>query len=216
MKFSLFYEMQIADPTRASEAQLFRDCLEQAVLADQIGYHAVWEVEHHGLYEYSHSSAPEIFLSFVAAKTTRIVLGSAVTVLSTDDPVRAFERFSTLNGVSNGRAEITVGRGSFTESYPLFGYDLQQYDLLFEERLDLFVKLLEGGAVSWTGKTRAPVAVDRVYPPIETGRLRTWVGVGGSPQSVVRAARHGLPLMLAIMPCFCITSRYGGAEYSGA
>ena len=106
-------------------------------------------------------------------------------MLSTDDPIRVFQRFSTLNAVSNGRAEVIVGRGSFTESYPLFGYDLKRYNELFEEKLDQFVKLLDGQPV--------------VYPPIEHGRLRTWVGVGGSPESVVRAARHGLPLTLAII-----------------
>jgi len=179
------------------QARVLRDVVAEGVLADELGIDAFGVGEHHRP-DFA-VSAPEVVLAAIAAKTSRIVLGSAVTVLSTDDPVRAFERFSTVDALSTGRAEITVGRGSFTESYPLFGYDLAQYDLLFEERLDLFVKLLEGGAVNWTGQTRAPLSVDRVYPLIETGRLRTWVGVGGSPQSVVRAARHGLPLMLAII-----------------
>jgi probable LLM family oxidoreductase len=128
-------------------------------------------------------------LAAIAAQTTRIHLGSAVTVLSSDDPVRVFQRFSTLDAISNGRAEVIVGRGSFTESFPLFGLDLNQYEELFEEKLDLFVKLLSGEKVR-----------DRtVYPPTASGTLRTWVGVGGTPESVVRAARHGLPLMLAII-----------------
>jgi probable LLM family oxidoreductase len=138
-------------------------------------------------------------LAAIAARTERILLGSAVTVLSTDDPVRVFERFSTLNAISNGRAEVILGRGSFTESYPLFGYDLANYNELFEERLGLFARLLQGGPVTWNGRTRAPLTGQIMYPPIEQGQLRTWVGVGGSPESVVRAARYGLPLTLAII-----------------
>jgi len=188
-----------ADPAGGllPQARVLRDVVAEGVLADEVGIDAFGVGEHHRP-DFA-VSAPEVVMAAIAARTKRIVLGSAVTVLSTDDPVRVFERFSTVNAISNGRAEITVGRGSFTESYPLFGYDLAQYDLLFEERLDLFVQLIEGRRVSWSGKTRAPIEIDAVYPPIETGRLRTWVGVGGSPQSVVRAARHGLPLMLAII-----------------
>ena len=122
-----------------------------------------------------------------------------MTVLSTDDPVRVFERFSTLNGVSNGRAEVILGRGSFTESYPLFGYDLSNYDQLFEEKLALFAALIKGGPVTWTGTSRSPLSNQLVYPEIEGRPLAAWVGVGGSPESVVRAARHGLPLTLAII-----------------
>ena len=120
-------------------------------------------------------------------------------MLSTDDPVRVFERFSSLNAVSNGRAEVILGRGSFTESYPLFGYDLSNYDELFEEKLTLFSALLKGGPVTWTGKTRSPLTNQLVHPEIEGKPLAAWVGVGGSPESVVRAARHGLPLTLAII-----------------
>jgi probable LLM family oxidoreductase len=144
-------------------------------------------------------SAPEVMLAAIASRTSRMWLGSAVTVLSTDDPVRVFERFSTLNAVSNGRAEVILGRGSFTESYPLFGFDTAQYDLLFEERLELFAELLEGRPVTWNGSTRSSLSNQRVYPPIESGKLRTWVGVGGSPESVIRAARYGFPLTLAII-----------------
>jgi probable LLM family oxidoreductase len=128
-----------------------------------------------------------------------MLLGSAVTVLSTDDPVRVFQRFSTIDALSSGRAEVTLGRGSFTESYPLFGYDLAQYDLLFEEKLALFTALVEKQPTTWSGRTRSAITDQTVYPPIEHGKLRTWVGVGGSPESVLRAARYGVPLMLAII-----------------
>ena len=144
-------------------------------------------------------SAPEVMLAAIAGRTERMILGSAVTVLSTDDPVRVFQRFSTLNAISNGRAEVILGRGSFTESYPLFGYDLSHYDELFEDRLALFVELLKAGPVTWKGTTRTPITNQIIYPQIETGTLRTWVGVGGSPESVIRAARYGLPLTLAII-----------------
>jgi alkanesulfonate monooxygenase SsuD/methylene tetrahydromethanopterin reductase-like flavin-dependent oxidoreductase (luciferase family) len=124
-------------------------------------------------------------------------------VLSSDDPVRVFQRFSTLDAASNGRAEIILGRGSFIESFPLFGYPLDQYEKLFEEKLELFAKILEanrtGTAVNWKGTTRAALDGLRVYPATESGRLTTWIGVGGSPESVVRAARYGMPLMLAII-----------------
>src|SRR6185503_19924213 len=113
--------------------------------------------------------------------------------------VRVFQRYSTLNALSNGRAEVILGRGSFTESYPLFGYDLARYNELFEEKLALFATLLNNGPVTWSGQTRSSLTNQMVYPPIEHGRLRAWVGVGGSPESVVRAARHGLPLTLAII-----------------
>ena len=166
-----------------TQAQALRHVVEEGVLADQVGVDGFGVGEHHRP-DFA-VSAPEVVLAAIAGKTNRILLGSAVTVLSTDDPVRVFQRFSTLNAVSNGRAEVILGRGSFTESYPLFGYDLAQYNPLFEEKLNRFVKLLE----------QEPV----VYPPVEGGRLRTWVGVGGSPESVVRAARHGLPLTLAII-----------------
>jgi len=181
-----------------SQARTLRHVVDEAVLADEIGLDAFGVGEHHRS-DFS-VSAPEVVLAAIAARTSRLTLGSAVTVLSTDDPVRVFQRFSTLDALSNGRAEVILGRGSFTESYPLFGFDLAQYDELFEERLDLFVKILDGGPITWTGRTRAALTGQTVWPPIESGRrLRTWVGVGGSPQSVVRAARHGLPLTLAII-----------------
>lgn len=180
-----------------SHAHTLRDVVAQAVLAEEVGVDAFGVGEHHRR-DFSISS-PEVVLAAIAGKTERLMLGSAVTVLSTDDPVRVFERFSTLNAISNGRAEVILGRGSFTESYSLFGYDLSNYDELFEERLALFARLLKAGPVSWTGRTRTSLTDQIVYPPIEHGQLRTWVGVGGSPESVVRAARYGLPLTLAII-----------------
>jgi probable LLM family oxidoreductase len=180
-----------------SHAQTLRDVVREAVLADETGIDAFAVGEHHRR-DFS-ISAPEVVLAAIAGQTRRILLGSAVTVLSTDDPVRVFERFSTLNGLSDGRAEVILGRGSFTESYPLFGFDLSNYDELFEERLALFAELLKGGPVTWSGRTRAPLTGQTVYPTLEHGHLRTWVGVGGSPESVLRAARYGLPLTLAII-----------------
>jgi len=178
------------------QPQVLRNVVVEAVLADRLGLDFFGAGEHHRA-DFA-VSAPEVLLAAIAGQTSRIRLGSAVTVLSTDDPVRVFQRFSTLNAVSNGRAEIIIGRGSFTESFPLFGFDLQQYDELFEERLELFAALLKEQPVTWSGQTRSPLRDQRVYPPTDNG-LRAWVGVGGSPDSVVRAARHGLPLMLAII-----------------
>jgi probable LLM family oxidoreductase len=183
--------------TRQTQAQTLRDVVREAVLAEQVGVDAFGVGEHHR--DDFAVSAPEVVLAAIAARTERIVLGSAVTVLSTDDPVRVFQRFSTLNAVSDGRAEVILGRGSFTESYPLFGYDLAQYTQLFEEKLDLFVHLLRGGPVTWQGRTRSALSAQSIYPPVDGKPLQTWVGVGGSPESVVRAARHGLPLTLAII-----------------
>lgn len=178
-------------------AQVLRNVVEEAVLADQVGLAFFGVGEHHR--EDFAVSAPEVVLAAIAARTERIRLGSAVTVLSSDDPVRVFERFSTLDALSNGRAEVIVGRGSFTESFPLFGFDLAQYERLFEERLALFVELLKERPVTWNGSTRAALKDQAVFPPTESGALRTWVAVGGTPQSVVRAAHYGLPLMLAVI-----------------
>jgi probable LLM family oxidoreductase len=181
----------------STHAQVIRDVVEEAVLADELGIDAFGVGEHHRP-DFA-ISAPEVVLAAIAGRTKRIRLGSAVTVLSSDDPVRVFERFSTLDAASNGRAEVTLGRGSFTESFPLFGYDLSQYETLFEEKLELFAALIRQDAVTWQGKTRSSLTNQRVFPPLERGPLKTWVGVGGSPQSVVRAAHYGLPLMLAII-----------------
>jgi probable LLM family oxidoreductase len=186
-----------ADGTLNSAAHVLRDVIAEAVLADEVGLHAFGVGEHHRR-DFS-ISAPEVVLGAVATRTSKILLGSAVTVLSTDDPVRVFERFSTVDGLSNGRAEVILGRGSFTESYPLFGYDLSRYNELFDDKLNLFAELLKPGPVTWSGTTRAAVNGATVYPPIERGALKTWIGVGGSPESVVRAARYELPLTLAII-----------------
>jgi probable LLM family oxidoreductase len=180
-----------------SQAQTLRDVIDEAVLADEVGIDCFGVGEHHRA-DFA-ISAPEVMMAAIAARTRRIVVGSAVTVLSTDDPVRVFERFSTIHALSNGRVEVILGRGSFTESYPLFGYDLALYDELFEEKLALFAQLVEGGPVTWSGRTRSSLTDQAVYPPVERGALRTWVGVGGSPESVVRAARYGFPLTLAII-----------------
>jgi probable LLM family oxidoreductase len=180
-----------------SQAQVIRDVIEEAALADALGIEAFGVGEHHRP-DFA-ISAPEVVLGAIAGRTKRILLGSAVTVLSSDDPVRVFERFSSLNAASSGRAEITVGRGSFTESFPLFGYDLSNYEQLFEEKLDLFVALIRNDTVTWQGTTRTPLKDQRVFPPLEHGPLKTWIGVGGSPESVVRAAHYDLPLMLAII-----------------
>jgi probable LLM family oxidoreductase len=182
---------------RTPYAQVIRDVVEQAVLADEVGIDVFGVGEHHRA-DYA-ISAPEVVLAAIAGRTERIKLGTAVTVLSSDDPVRVFERFATLDAVSRGRAEITLGRGSFTESFPLFGYDLADYETLFAEKLDLMAHLLEEGPVTWEGTVRAALRDQQVYPKTESGRITTWVGVGGSPQSVVRAASYGLPLVLAVI-----------------
>src|SRR6187401_2511993 len=156
-----------ADGQPLSQAQVLRDVVEEAVIADQAGLDAFGVGEHHRP-DFA-ISAPEVVLAAIAARTRRILLGSAVTVLSTDEPVRVFERFSTLDALSNGRAEVILGRGSFTETFPLFGYSLEQYEELFEERLELFVAILEadrkGEPLTWSGKTRAPLVRQRVFPP---------------------------------------------------
>lgn len=186
-----------ATGTPKHAAQVIRDVVEQAVLADKLGLDYFGVGEHHRD-DYAISS-PDMVLSAIAGQTQQIRLGSAVTVLSSDDPIRVFQRFSTLDAVSSGRAEVTLGRGSFTESFPLFGFDLANYEELFEEKLELFNELRKEGPVSWSGNTRPAMHSQMVYPHTESGALKTWVAVGGSPQSVVRAAHYGMPLMLAII-----------------
>ncbi|ETK31422.1 LLM class flavin-dependent oxidoreductase [Microbispora sp. ATCC PTA-5024] len=180
-----------------SYAAGIRQVVDEAVLADELGVDVIALGEHHRP-EYS-VSTPETVLAGIATRTSRIRLSSGVTVLSSDDPVRVFQRFATVDALSHGRAEVILGRGSFTESFPLFGYDLRDYDALFEEKIELFVKLLDERPVTWSGTLRAPLEQADVFPKTESGRLTTWVGVGGSPQSVVRTAGYGLPLMLAII-----------------
>ncbi|GAA1837540.1 LLM class flavin-dependent oxidoreductase [Agromyces salentinus] len=186
-----------ASGAKLTHAQVLRNVVEEGVLADRLGLDFFGVGEHHR-HEFA-VSAPEVVLAAIAARTERIHLGSAVTVLSSDDPVRVFQRFATLDGLSNGRAEVILGRGSFIESFPLFGYDLNQYQELFEEKLNLFAALLPQEPVTWSGELRPALENQRVFPPVEHGRLKTWIGVGGSPESVVRAAHYGLPLVLAII-----------------
>ena len=183
--------------TPLSYARAIRQVVDEAVLADRIGVDVIALGEHHRP-EYS-ISTPETVLAGIAARTSRIRLASGVTVLSSDDPVRVFQRFATVDALSHGRAEVILGRGSFTESFPLFGYDLRDYDLLFEEKIELFAKLLEEKPVTWNGTVRAPLDNADVFPKTESGHLTTWVGVGGTPESVIRTARYGFPLMLAII-----------------
>jgi probable LLM family oxidoreductase len=185
------------DGTLLSAGVVLRNIVDQAVLADELGIDAFNVGEHHR--DDFSVTAPEVVLAGIATRTKSITLGSGVTVLSSDDPVRVYQRFATVDGLSNGRAEITAGRGSFTESFPLFGYNLNDYSLLFEEKLELLVELVKEGPVSWSGKTRAPLNNQQVYPKTERGHIPLRVGVGGSPESVVRAARLDLPLALAII-----------------
>ncbi|MWV60319.1 LLM class flavin-dependent oxidoreductase [Rathayibacter sp. VKM Ac-2754] len=181
----------------ATHPEAIRQVVVEAVLADELGVDVFAVGEHHRP-EYAISS-PETVLAGIATATERIRLASGVTVLSSDDPVRVFQRFATLDALSNGRAEVILGRGSFTESFPLFGYDLKDYDTLFEEKIDLFAELLTEKPVTWSGTTRPALHDADVFPKTESGNLSTWVGVGGSPQSVVRTAKYGFPLMLAII-----------------
>ena len=183
--------------TPAQAAQRIADLLAEVELADRIGLDAFAVGEHHRP-EYL-ASAPAVLLAAAAARTERIRLSSAVTVLSSDDPIRVFQDFATLDLVSNGRAEIVVGRGSFIESYPLFGHDLNDYDTLFAEKLDLLLKVREGTNVHWQGGHRAPLTGQGVYPrPVQAG-LPIRLGVGGTPASFVRAGTLGLPLTVAII-----------------
>jgi len=179
------------------QAQVLRHLVDQGELADQVGIDFIGLGEHHR--DDFAVSAPEVVLAAIAARTSRIHLGSAVTVLSSDDPIRVFQRFSTLDALSNGRAEVILGRGSFTESFPLFGFELSDYERLFEEKLELFAAVRSQNPVTWSGTTRAPLTEQSVHPPLESGLLKTWVGVGGSPESVVRTARYGFALTLAVI-----------------
>jgi len=177
--------------------QVVRNIVDQAVLGDSLG------IEHFSVGEHHRDdfavSAPDVVLAGIATRTSRITLGTAVTVLSTDDPVRVYERFAILDGLSRGRAEITAGRGSFTESFPLFGYSLSDYDVLFEEKVTLLAQLLTEQPVTWEGTTRTSLSAQPVYPRTERGGIPLRVGVGGTPESVVRAARLGVPMALAII-----------------
>lgn len=176
---------------------VIRNTVEEAVLAEAVGIDS-FNIGEHYRRDFM-DSAGHVILAAIAGRTERIRLGTSVTVLSTQDPVRVYTDFATLDAVSNGRAQLIVGRGSATESFPLFGFDLADYETLFEEKLDLLTRLLRDQPVTWSGTVRSPLTDQYVSPPLPEGHVPTWVGVGGSPQSVLRAARYGLPLMLAII-----------------
>ena len=185
-----------ADGTPIHHAVALRQVVEEAALAEEVGLDFFGVGEHHRP-DFS-ISAPDVLLAAIAGRTRRIRLGTSVTVLSSEEPVRVFERFATLDAVSNGRAEITAGRGSFTESFPLFGLSLEDYEVLFSEKLELLSALLDETPVSWQGSTRPPLDDMELFPKTEHG-LTLWVGVGGTPESVVRAASYGLPLVVAVI-----------------
>lgn len=180
-----------------SHAQRLREVVEEIVLADQVGLDVFGVGEHHR-HDFA-ASSPAVVLAAAAAQTKRIRLTSAVTVLSSADPVRVFQDFATLDGISNGRAEIMAGRGSFIESFPLFGYDLQDYNELFEEKLELLLKLQKSEVLSWSGKHRPAIDNLGVYPRPVQNPLPVWIGSGGNSESVIRAGLLGLPLVLAII-----------------
>jgi probable LLM family oxidoreductase len=180
-----------------SAGERLREVVAEGVLADEIGLDVYAIGEHHRP-DFA-ASAPALVLAAIAARTSRIRLSSAVSVLSSDDPVRVFQSFSTLDLISQGRAEIMAGRGSFIESFPLFGYDLDDYDDLFAEKLDLLLAIRDSEHVTWSGRHRAPLSDAGVYPRPEQQPLPVWIAVGGTPQSVARAGALGLPLALAII-----------------
>ncbi len=182
---------------RVSEADRLQDLVEEIEYADRVGLDVFGIGEHHRR-EFL-DSAPAVILGAAASRTSRIRLTSAVTVLSSADPVRVFENFATLDLLSHGRAEMVVGRGSFIDSFPLFGYKLEDYDVLFEEKLELLLKIRENEHVSWSGKYRAPLTGQGVYPRPVQNPLPIWLGVGGTPESFARAGALGLPLMVAII-----------------
>ena len=186
-----------ADGKPLPHAQVIRNVVDEGILADELGISFFGVGEHHRA-DFA-VSAPETVLAGIATRTSQIKLGSAVTVLSSDDPIRVYQRFATVDALSNGRAEIILGRGSFTESFPLFGHDLSRYELLFNDKLSLINALLKEEKVTWQGETRPPLKNTVVYPRPEGATIPTWIGVGGSPESVIRAASHELRMMLAII-----------------
>lgn len=193
-----FGDVTVDDAGRpVSQAQVIRDVVAQGVHADALGVDYFAVGEHHRP-DFA-ISAPDTVLAGLATATRSIRLGSAVVVLSSDDPIRVYERFATIDAMSGGRAEPVLGRGSFIESFPLFGLDLADYEKLFEEKLEVFSLLRQEGPVTWSGSYRTPLDGVEVYPKTEGGGLRSWVAVGGSPQSVVRAAHHRFALQLAII-----------------
>jgi probable LLM family oxidoreductase len=197
MQIGLYTFADVAAGHPELAGQRLRNLVEEMELADQVGLDVFAIGEHHRA-DYAVSS-PAVALAAGASRTKNIRLSSAVTVLSSDDPVRVFQQFATLDGISNGRAEIMAGRGSFIESYPLFGYDLDDYDALFGEKLDLLLKLREQERISWQGGLRPSLKAAGIYPRPEQQKLPVWIAVGGTPQSVVRAASLNIPMALAII-----------------
>jgi probable LLM family oxidoreductase len=185
------------DGNPISAGQTIRNLIEQGKLADEVGLNNFNVGEHHR--DDFAVSAPDTVLAGLATVTKNIILGTGVTVLSSEEPVRLYQRFATIDAMSNGRTEITAGRGSFIESFPLFGFAMQDYEVLFEERLELLKELLKEEPVTWSGTTRASLKNQQVYPKTEGKNIRLRVGVGGSPESVIRAARLGIPMALAII-----------------
>jgi probable LLM family oxidoreductase len=185
------------DGAPGNHPQTLREVVAEAVLADRVGVDYIGLGEHHRP-DYA-VSAPDVVLAAIAGQTERIRLGTGVTVLSSDDPIRVYQRFATLDAVSSGRAEVQLGRGSFVESFGLFGLELSDYDRLFAEKVDHFAALQREEPVTWEGTVRPPLVDQRVYPTTAAGRVPAWIGVGGTPQSVVRAAQYGMPLMLAVI-----------------
>jgi probable LLM family oxidoreductase len=185
------------DGAPGNHPQTLREVVAEAVLADRVGVDYIGLGEHHRP-DYA-ISAPDVVLAAIAGQTERTRLGTGVTVLSSDDPIRVYQRFATLDAVSSGRAEVQLGRGSFVESFGLFGLELSDYDRLFAEKVDLFAALQREESVTWEGTVRPPLVDQRVYPTTAAGRVPAWIGVGGTPQSVVRAAQYGMPLMLAVI-----------------
>ncbi|MFJ8510924.1 LLM class flavin-dependent oxidoreductase [Streptomyces avermitilis] len=192
-----FGDVATDDGRTLHDAETVRLIIEEAKLAEASGVDVFSVGEH---YRPGHvDTATPVLLSAIATVTERIRLGTSVTVLSTNDPVRLYHEFSTLDAVSNGRAQLVLGRASATESFPLFGYDLADYEQLFDEKLELFMRLQREETVTWSGTVRAPLVEQRLQPRMRRGSIPTWIGVGGSPNSVIRAAHHGLPVMLAII-----------------
>ncbi|QND72894.1 LLM class flavin-dependent oxidoreductase [Tardiphaga robiniae] len=194
------FAMLVTDPKTGhlqSAADRMASVLAEVELADNVGLDVFGMGEHHR--ENALDSAPAVILAAAAARTKTIRLTSAVAVISAADPVRVFQEFATLDLISKGRAELVVGRGSFTEAYPLFGYDLRDYDALFVEKLDLLLKLNDAPHISWKGRFRPPLNGEGVYPRPHQDRLPVWLGVGGTPESFARAGTLGLPLMVAII-----------------
>ncbi|HEY8388453.1 MAG TPA: LLM class flavin-dependent oxidoreductase, partial [Parasegetibacter sp.] len=194
----MFGDLQIKSNGEVQPAhQRLQEIIEEVKLMDEVGIDFFGIGEHHRP-DYAVSS-PEIILAAAATVTRNIKLGSAVTVLSSSDPVKIYQNFATVDLISNGRAELMVGRGSFTESFPLFGYSLEHYDELFEEKLNLLLDINKNNPVYWKGKFRAALVNQQVLPRAYNSELPVWVAVGGTPQSVERAARLGLPVIFAII-----------------